>query len=42
MVRIEVIPNRDILNIADYEDASIFAGHGELFKIFCKKKESTN
>ena len=39
MVRIEVIPNRDILNIADYEDASIFAGHGELFKIFCKKKK---
>lgn len=39
MVRIEVIPNRDILNIADYDDASIFAGHGELFKEFCRKKK---
>lgn len=39
MVRIEVIPNRSILNIADYEDYSISAGHGELFKEFCRKKK---
>lgn len=39
MIRIEVIPNRDILNIADYEDASIGAEHGVLFRDFCRRKK---
>lgn len=38
MVRIEVIPNRDILNIKDYEDISYTSSHGELFREFCREK----
>ncbi|MCI8588606.1 MAG: hypothetical protein HFG40_03035 [Bacilli bacterium] len=39
MVRIEVIPNTDILNIADYDEISISAEHGVLFRDFCQKKK---
>ena len=38
MVRIEVIPNRGILKIGDYSEASFTLSHGELFREFCEKK----
>lgn len=38
MVRIEVIPNKDILNIKDYEEISYTSSHGELFRDFCREK----
>lgn len=39
MVRIEVIPNRGILDIEDYSDMSYTSSHGKLFKDFCEKKK---
>lgn len=39
MVRIEVIPNRSVLDIEDYFYMSYTSSHGKLFKDFCEKKE---
>lgn len=37
MVRVEVIPNRSILNIENYDEISYTGNHGDLFREFCKK-----
>ena len=37
MVRVEVIPNRDILDISSYDEVSYTSNHGDLFREFCHK-----
>lgn len=37
MVRVEVIPNRSILDIDNYDEISYTSSHGDLFREFCKK-----
>lgn len=37
MVRVEVIPNRSILDIENYDEISYTGSHGDLFREFCKK-----
>ncbi|MDE5586908.1 MAG: hypothetical protein K2I72_00890 [Bacilli bacterium] len=37
MVRVEVIPNRSILDIGNYDQISYTDSHGDLFREFCIK-----
>ena len=37
MVRVEVIPNRSILDMDNYDEISYTSSHGDLFREFCKK-----
>jgi len=37
MVRVEVIPNRSILDVENYDEISYTCNHGDLFREFCKK-----
>ena len=37
MIRVEVIPNRSILDIDNYDEISYIASHGDLFRYFCEK-----
>jgi len=37
MIRVEVITNKSILNISDYDEISYTLNHGDLFRNFCIK-----
>ena len=37
MVRVEVIPNRNILDISGFDEVSYTSHHGDLFREFCRK-----